>query len=147
MVTSQEKVHYVLAGAAGGTVALPPSSLPPRLRLLSDAARYQSATKLAFKLETNLLNNAFPSLPFLKLLVIHFAFWFTFAVGDLLGVLSRRRIITMYNTGVDYAVYLFKITTGLPIHTLMSAGTNFQALSERMLLKLLVVGGEKKKRQ
>lgn len=69
MVTSQEKVHYVLAGAAGGTVALPPSS-----PLLSGAARYQSATKLAFKLETNLLNNAFPSLPFLKLLVIHFAF-------------------------------------------------------------------------
>lgn len=77
MVTSQEKVHYVLAGAAGGTVALPPSSLPPPPPpppLLSDAARYQSATKLAFKLETNLLNNAFPSLPFLKLLVIHFAF-------------------------------------------------------------------------
>lgn len=72
MVTSQEKVHYVLAAAAGGTVALPPSSPPPPL--LSDAARYQSATKLAFKLETNLLNNAFPSLPFLKLLVIHFAF-------------------------------------------------------------------------
>lgn len=72
MVTSQEKVHYVLAAAAGGTVALPPSSPPPLL--LSDAARYQSATKLAFKLETNLLNNAFPSLPFLKLLVIHFAF-------------------------------------------------------------------------
>lgn len=76
MVTSQEKVHYVLAAAAGGTVALPPSSPPPLLPppLLSDAARYQSATKLAFKLETNLLNNAFPSLPFLKLLVIHFAF-------------------------------------------------------------------------
>lgn len=77
MVASQEKVHYVLAGAAGGTVALPPSSTPPLLLpppLLSDAARYQSATKLAFKLETNLLNNAFPSLPFLKLLVIHFAF-------------------------------------------------------------------------
>lgn len=79
MVTSQEKVHYVLAGAAGGTVALPPSSPPPPPPplpppLLSDAARYQSATKLAFKLETNLLNNAFPSLPFLKLLVIHFAF-------------------------------------------------------------------------
>lgn len=72
MVTSQEKVHYVLAAAAGGTVALPPSSPPPPL--LSDAARYQSATKLAFKLETNLLNNAFRSLPFLKLLVIHFAF-------------------------------------------------------------------------
>lgn len=77
MVTSQEKVHYVLAAATGGTVALPPSSpppLPPPPPLLSDAARYQSATKLAFKLETNLLNNAFPSLPFLKLLVIHFAF-------------------------------------------------------------------------
>lgn len=73
MVTSQEKVHYVLAAAAGGTVALPPSSPSPP-PLLSDAARYQSATKLAFKLETNLLNNAFPSLPFLKLLVIHFAF-------------------------------------------------------------------------
>lgn len=75
MVTSQEKVHYVLAGAAGGTVELPPSSPPlPPPPLPSDAARYQSATKLAFKLETNLLNNAFPSLPFLKLLVIHFAF-------------------------------------------------------------------------
>lgn len=74
MVTSQEKVHYVLAGAADGTAALPPSSPPPLMPLRSDAPHYQSATKLAFKLETNLLNNAFPSLPFLKLLVIHFAF-------------------------------------------------------------------------
>lgn len=53
----------------------------------------------------------------------------------------------MYNTGVDYAVYLFKITSELPIHTCMSAETNFPALSERMLLKLLVLGEEKKKRQ
>lgn len=51
----------------------------------------------------------------------------------------------MYNTGVDYAVYLFKITSELPIHTCMSAETNFPALSERMLLKLLVLGEEKKK--
>lgn len=63
MVSSQEKVHYVLAIAAGGI----------SVSLLSDALHYQSATKLAFKLETNLLNNAFPTLPFLKLLVIHFA--------------------------------------------------------------------------
>lgn len=51
----------------------------------------------------------------------------------------------MYNTGVDYAVYLFRITSELPIHTCMSAETNFPALSERMLLKLLVLGEEKKK--
>ena len=52
MVSSQEKVHYVIAVAAGP------------LCLLSDALRYQSATKLACKLETNLLNNVFPT--FLK---------------------------------------------------------------------------------
>lgn len=49
MVSSQEKVHYVLAVAAGG---IPVS-------LLSDALHYQSATKLACKLETNLLNTYF----------------------------------------------------------------------------------------
>lgn len=38
MVSSQEKVHYVLAIAAGG---IPVS-------LLSDVLHYQSATKLAF---------------------------------------------------------------------------------------------------
>ena len=42
--------------------------------LLSDALHYQSATKLACKLETNLLNNVFPTFPFPKLLVIHFAY-------------------------------------------------------------------------
>lgn len=51
----------------------------------------------------------------------------------------------MYNTGVDYAVYLFKITSELPIHTFMSAETNFPALSERMFLKLLVLGEDKKR--
>lgn len=64
MVSSQEKVHYVLAVAAGG---IPVS-------LLSDALHYQSATKLACKLETNLLNNVFPTFPSLKLLVIHFSY-------------------------------------------------------------------------
>ncbi len=64
MVSSQEKVHYVLAVAAGG---FPVS-------LLSDALHYQSATKLACKLETNLLNNVFLTFSFLKLLVIHFAY-------------------------------------------------------------------------
>lgn len=51
MVSSQEKVHYVLAVATGGVLVL----------LLSDALYYQSATKLACKLETNLLNNVFPT--------------------------------------------------------------------------------------
>lgn len=51
MVSSQEKVHYVLAVAAGGILAC----------LLSDALHYQSATKLAHKLETNLLNNVYTS--------------------------------------------------------------------------------------
>lgn len=51
MVSSQEKVHYVLAVAAGGVL----------VSLLSDALHYQSATKLACKLETNLLNNVFPT--------------------------------------------------------------------------------------
>lgn len=64
MVSSQEKVHYVSAVAAGGVP----------VSLLSDALHYQSATKLACKLETNLLNNVFPTFPFLKLLVIHFAY-------------------------------------------------------------------------
>lgn len=50
MVSSQEKVHYVLAVAAGGIPVF----------LLPDAPHYQSATKLACKLETNRLNNAFP---------------------------------------------------------------------------------------
>lgn len=49
MVSSQEKVHYVLAVAAGG---IPVS-------LVSDLLHYQSATKLVCKLETNLLNNVF----------------------------------------------------------------------------------------
>lgn len=53
----------------------------------------------------------------------------------------------MYNTGVDYAVYLFRITSELPIHTCMSAETNFPALSERMLLKLLVLGEAKRKKK
>lgn len=64
MVASQEKVHYVLAIATGVISG----------SLLSDALHYQSATKLAFKLETNLLNNSFSTLPFLKLLVIQFAY-------------------------------------------------------------------------
>lgn len=64
MVSSQEKVHYVLAVDAGG---IPVS-------LVSDVLHYQSATKLACKLETNLLNNVFPTSPFLKLFVIHFAY-------------------------------------------------------------------------
>lgn len=51
MVSSQEKVHYVLAVAAGDVL----------VSLLSDALHYQSATKLACKLETNLLNNVFPT--------------------------------------------------------------------------------------
>ena len=63
MVSSQEKVHYVLAVAAGSI----------SVSLLSGALRYQSPTKLACKLETNLLNNAFPTFPTPKLLVIHFA--------------------------------------------------------------------------
>lgn len=50
MVSSQEKVHYVLAEAASG---IPVS-------LISDAPHHQSATKLGCRLETNLLNNAFP---------------------------------------------------------------------------------------
>lgn len=57
MVSSQEKVHYVLAVAAGGGIPV---------SLLSDALHYQSATKLARKLETNLLNNVFPISSFLK---------------------------------------------------------------------------------
>lgn len=54
MVSSQEKVHYVLAVAAGG---IPVS-------LVSDLLHYQSATKLACKLETNRLNNVFPYFSF-----------------------------------------------------------------------------------
>lgn len=74
MVSSQEKVHYVLAIAAGG---IPVS-------LLSDALHYQSATKLAFKLETNLLNNAFPTSSFSQISCNPFCIWFTFAIGELL---------------------------------------------------------------
>lgn len=74
MVSSQEKVHYVLAIAAGG---IPVS-------LLSDALHYQSATKLAFKLETNLLNNAFPTSSFSQITCNPFCIWFTFAIGEIL---------------------------------------------------------------
>lgn len=49
MVSSQERFHYVLAVAAGGIPA----------SLVSDLLHHQSATKLACKLETNLLNNVF----------------------------------------------------------------------------------------
>lgn len=52
MVSSQERVRYVSAGAAG--------------RWLSEAPHYQSATKLAFKVETNLLNYSFPPPPFIN---------------------------------------------------------------------------------
>lgn len=63
-VSSQDEVHFTLAVAAGGI----------QVSVLPDALRYQSATKLACKLETNLLNNVFSTYPFLQLLVIHFAY-------------------------------------------------------------------------
>lgn len=85
MVSSQEKVHYVLVVAARG--------IP--LSLLSKALHYQSATKLACKLETNLLNNVFPTFPFLKLLVIHFAYDSPFPLVKCFGF-KLRYIITMY---------------------------------------------------
>lgn len=61
---SSEEVHHAAAGAAAAVPA----------RLPSHALHYQSATKLACKLETNLLNNVFPPFAFLKLLVINFAY-------------------------------------------------------------------------
>lgn len=51
MGSSQEKVHYVFAVAAGAA----------QNSLLSDAVRHQSAAKLACKLEANLLNNVSPT--------------------------------------------------------------------------------------
>lgn len=54
MVSSQEKLHYALAVVSAAIL----------LSLLSDALRYQSATKLAPKLETNLLNNVLPAFLF-----------------------------------------------------------------------------------
>lgn len=52
MGSSQEKVHYVLAVAAGAV----------QVSRLSDAVRHQSATKLACKLEAHLVNNVSPTL-------------------------------------------------------------------------------------
>ncbi len=90
MVSSQEKVHYVLAVAAGG---IPVS-------LLSDALHYQSATKLACKLETNLLNNVFPIFPVLKLLVIHFAKDSPLPLVKCFGLKTYIITITMYKQGL-----------------------------------------------
>lgn len=73
MVSSQEKVHYVLAVAAGG---IPVFLLP--------APHYQSATKLACKLETNRLNNAFPIFLLSQITCNPFCIWFTFATGEVL---------------------------------------------------------------
>lgn len=78
MVSSQEKVHYVLAVAAGGILAC----------LFSNALHYQSATKLAHKLETNLLNNVFPPFPFLKLLIINFAYDSSLPLVKCLGLIT-----------------------------------------------------------
>lgn len=53
MVASQERAEYVSVAVAAGWE-------------LSEAPHYQSATKLVFNVETNLLNYSFSTLPFIN---------------------------------------------------------------------------------
>lgn len=91
MVSSQEKVHYGLAVATGGTAQLP---------VPSDAGHHQSATKLPCKLETNLLNNVFSTFYILKLNVIHSAYDSPLTLVKCFGLItwSYKKVIKLQST-------------------------------------------------